>query len=65
MTYPRFRRHTVVWTDWRVIVSQRTLFSRSHRDTHQIYFAAQAGPQANADAASAFGGFSVAGSRQS
>jgi len=57
MTYPRLRRHTVVWTDRRVIVSQRALFSRSHMVTHQIYFAAQAGPQANAAATSAFGGF--------
>ena len=56
-TYPRLRRHTIVWTSRRVIVSQRALFSRSHIVTHQIYFAAQAGPQANAAAGSAFGGF--------
>ena len=57
MSYARLRRHTVVWTDRRVIVSQRALLSRSHMVTHQIYFAAHVGPQAGAAATSAFGGF--------
>ena len=57
VTYPRLRRHTVVWTDRRIIVSQKALFSRNHMVTHQIYFAAHAVPQASAAAASAFGGF--------
>jgi hypothetical protein len=55
MAYARLRRHTVVWTDRRVIVSQRALFSRSHMVTHQIYFATHVGP--SAAATSAFGGF--------
>jgi hypothetical protein len=57
LSYPRLRRHTVVWTDRRVVVAQRALFSRRSMVTHQLYFAAQAGPQVNAAAASAFGGF--------
>ena len=38
MSYPRFRRHTVLWTDGRVIVAQKTLFSSKRMITHQLVF---------------------------
>jgi hypothetical protein len=57
LSFPRLGRHTIVWTDRRVVISQKALFSRQRMVTHQIYFAAAAGLQANAAAASAFGGF--------
>jgi hypothetical protein len=57
ISYPRLRRHTIVWTSRRVVISQRALFSRRSIVTHQLYFADQAGPQASAAASGAFGGF--------
>ena len=57
LSFPRLRRHTVVWTNHRVVISQKALFSRQRMVTHQVYFADQAGPQASAAAASTFGGF--------
>jgi hypothetical protein len=60
VTYTRIRRHTVVWTNRRVIVSQKPLFSSRRMITHQIYFTLEM----NADDANArtaaretFGGF--------
>ena len=38
MSYPRLRRHTVSWTDRRVIVAQKVLFSSKRMITHQIFF---------------------------
>lgn len=43
MTFSRLRRHTVVWTDRRVIVAQKGLFSVRRVITHQIHFAAVSG----------------------
>jgi hypothetical protein len=40
-TYTRRRRHAVVWTNCRVIISQKTLFSSKRMITHQIYFTRQ------------------------
>lgn len=57
MSFPRLRRHTIVWTNRRVIVAQRVLFLRKSMVTHQIYFVDQADPKASAAAASNFGGF--------
>jgi hypothetical protein len=57
ISFPRLRRHTIVWTNRRVVISQKALFSRHRMITHQIYFADQAGSQASAAAASTFGGF--------
>jgi len=55
MSYARMRRHTVVWSDRRIIVSQKPLFSSRHMITHQIHFTdGTAGAQA---AGEAFGGF--------
>lgn len=55
MSYPRLRRHTVLWTDRRIVISQKPLGSSRHMITHQIYFAPDAGAQAAAS--EAFGGF--------
>jgi hypothetical protein len=58
-SYPRLRRHTVVWTDRRLIISVKPLLSARRMITHQIYFAREA--DANGDAHKAarefFGGF--------
>lgn len=55
MSYPRLHRHTVLWTDRRIVVAQRPLGSARHMITHQIYFAPDAGAQTAAN--EAFGGF--------
>jgi hypothetical protein len=55
MSYPRLRRHTVLWTDRRIVISQKPLGSSKHMITHQIYFVPDVGAQAAAGAA--FGGF--------
>ena len=60
MSYTRMRRHTVVWTNRRVIISQKTLFSSKRMITHQIYFTRQmnAGDTIALEASSEFlGGF--------
>lgn len=38
MSFARMRRHTVVWTDRRVIVAQKVLLSSKRMITHQIVF---------------------------
>jgi hypothetical protein len=38
MSYPRLRRHTVVWTNRRVVVAQKVLFSSKRMLTHQLIF---------------------------
>lgn len=35
---PRLRRHGVVWTDRRVVVAQKALFSVRRMVTHQLFF---------------------------
>jgi hypothetical protein len=60
MSFPRLGRHAVVWTDRRIIVSQKVLFSAKRMITHQIVFVNGSGsPSAGAHAASRefFGGF--------
>ena len=60
MSYTRIRRHTVVWTNRRVIVSQKPLFSSKRMITHQIYFTLDMNASdANARTAAreTFGGF--------
>jgi len=37
-SYPRLRRHTVVWTNRRLIVAQKVLFSSKRLISQQIYF---------------------------
>ncbi|MBO3746039.1 hypothetical protein J5X84_08180 [Streptosporangiaceae bacterium NEAU-GS5] len=54
-TYPRLRRHTVLWTNRRVVISQKALGSAKHMITHQVYFGLETGSPAAAD--EAFGGF--------
>ena len=56
MSYPRMRRHTVIWTDRRVIVTQQVLFSSKRMLTHQLYFASQVNDRAAPTAAAAFAG---------
>src|SRR3954471_15383721 len=36
MSYPRLRRHTVLWTNRRVLVAQKPLFSSRRMLTHQL-----------------------------
>ena len=58
MSYPRMRRHTIVWTNRRVVVTQRVLFGSKHMLTHQVFFegaGAFASPE-DAQAASDFSG---------
>ncbi len=57
LSFARLRRHTVVWTSRRVIVSQKALFSTKRMITHQIYFATEAGVDARMAAGETFGGF--------
>jgi len=52
MSYPRLRRHTVLWTDRRIVVAQKALGTSKHMITHQIYFAPDAGAQTAAGAPS-------------
>lgn len=54
-SYPRRGRHTVVWTDRRVIVAQQVLFSKRRMLTHQIVLDAATSPDAR-KAATQFGG---------
>lgn len=57
MSYPRMRRHTIVWTNRRVVVTQRVLFGSKHMLTHQVFFEG-AGAPAEPDAAQAASDFS-------
>jgi len=54
MSYPRLRRHMILWTNLRIVVAQKPLGSSKHMITQQIYFAPDAGVQVAASAA--FGG---------
>jgi len=59
MSYPRLRRHTVLWTNRRIVVAQRPLFSAKRMLTHQLLFEALPGAAPSAaerEAAGAFGG---------
>lgn len=56
-SYPRMRRHTIVWTNRRVVVTQRVLFGKKDMLTHQVFFEG-AGNATNADAAEAASDFS-------
>jgi hypothetical protein len=56
MSYPRLRRHTVVWTNRRVVVAQQVLLSSKRMLTHQLCFALQASDDAANAAATAFAG---------
>ena len=57
LSFARLRRHTVVWTNRRIVVSQKALFSPQRMITHQLYFATEAGADARMAAGKAFGGF--------
>ncbi len=58
MSYSRLKRHTVVWTDRRIVVAQKILFSPKRAVTHQVYFASGvAGIDENKAASELFGGF--------
>jgi hypothetical protein len=57
MSYPRLRRHTVVWTNQRVVVSQRVLLGSKHMLTHQVFFEPAAGADASKAASELAGGF--------
>lgn len=52
MSFPRLRRHTIVWTNQRVLVAQKALFSSRRMLTHQLVFE-RAGGDAAASAKSA------------
>ncbi len=56
MAYPRLRRHTVVWTDRRIIVAQQVLLSAKRMLTHQIFFESQSSDGAAREAATGFAG---------
>lgn len=57
-SFPRLRRHTIVWTNRRVVVTQRVLFGSKHMLTHQVFFegAGNAANPGDAEAASGFSG---------
>ena len=58
MSYARMKRHTVVWTDRRIVVAQKILFSQKRAVTLQIYVASGvAGVDENKAASELFGGF--------
>ncbi len=57
LSFPRLRRHSVLWTDRRLVIANRVLGSDKHLITHQVVF--EAAPPADADtraAASEFAG---------
>lgn len=56
-SFPRLRRHTIVWTNRRIVVTQRVLFGSKHMLTHQVFFEG-AVATANADDAQAATDFS-------
>lgn len=59
-SFARMRRHTVIWTDRRILVAQRLLFSKAHLITHQIVWvhdADSAETEAAKAARSTAGGF--------
>ncbi len=59
-SYVRLRRHAVAWTDRRIIVAQKALFSQKRLITHQLVFAEAAGsPSSDAERAAKqfLGGF--------
>ena len=45
-SYPRLRRHTIVWTNRRVIVAQKALWSSKRPITQELHFAHEAFPEA-------------------
>ena len=57
-SFPRLRRHTIVWTNRRVVVTQRVLFGSKHMLTHQVFFegAGNAANPGDVEAASDFSG---------
>lgn len=60
MSYARLRRTTVIWTDRRIVIAVKPLFSDRCMITHQIYFdgdTAHDVVNARQVAAEAFGGF--------
>ncbi len=57
ISYPRMRRHTVVWTDRRIIVAQQVLLSSKRMLTHQLVFESAATGVAREAAAGFAGGF--------
>jgi hypothetical protein len=57
MSYPRLRRHTVLWTNRRVVISQRVLLGKKHMLTHQIVFEPAASADASKAASQFAGGF--------
>jgi hypothetical protein len=59
-SFPRYRRHAILWTDRRIIVAPKVLFSSRHMVSHQILFtngASPPGAAANEAAGEFFGGF--------
>ena len=57
LSFPRLRRHTVVWTERRIVIAQRALFSQKRMITHEVHFQGQAGNEARAASGEALGGF--------
>ena len=57
MSYPRWRRHTALWTNQRVLVAQKVLFSSKRMLTHQLVFEAVVKADARAAATEFSGGF--------
>jgi hypothetical protein len=56
ISFPRLRRHCVLWTQRRVVISVRALGSSKHMITHQVVFERELG--ANQGAREAAGQFS-------
>jgi hypothetical protein len=57
MSYPRLRRHTVLWTTHRLVVAQKPLSSSKRMLTHQVLFEAPASAATSADERDAAGAF--------
>lgn len=57
LSFPRLRRHTVVWTERRIVISQKVLFSQKRMITHEVQFVGHARKEALAVAGETFGGF--------
>src|SRR5262245_54445397 len=60
MSFARMRRHSVIWTDQRILIAQKALLSSRRMLTHQISFAhgsARLSSDARQASSEFFGGF--------
>jgi len=57
LSFPRLRRHSVLWTDRRLVIANRVLGSQRHMITHQVVFDGMGDASAQAASRELAGGF--------